>query len=242
MDNKLLKMKNFLEFYKKKEVVKNYDKKRLEGIKHGINRQIERELVFSLVKGKEILEIGPGTGFITTVLQKKGNVTAVEPSKEMIKQAKKRASKVKYLNTDLFSFSTKKKFDSIVAIRVLGHFSLKEMETALKHLSKFLKTKGALIFNLENKSKIRYFIRKIKKKRGVKTYQYSKEEIIKILRRNGLEVEKIFPIDHFFILFPLYILNLLFLGKLRNIIINIEKKLQFFPVINAEWIIKCKKK
>jgi len=235
-------MKDFLEFYKKKKVVKNYDSKRLKGIKQGINRQIERELISSLVEGKEILEIGPGTGFITTVLQKKGNVTALEPSKEMIKRAKKRAPKAKYLNIELFSFSTKKKFDTIVAIRVLGHFSLKEMEMALKYFSKFLKIKGILIFNLENKSKIRYFIRKIKKRKRIKTHQYSKEEIIEILQKKGFEVKKIFSIDHFFILFPLYILNLLFLGKLRHLIIKIEKKLRFFQVVNAEWIIKCEKK
>jgi len=127
-------MENFLKFYKKKAIVDTYDLIRLSGIKRGINREIERIIIASLVKGKKILEVGCGTGFITKVLAPKGEVIAIDASKEMISRARKNVPTAEYINKNLFLYSPKKKFDSVVAIRVLGHFQLENFEKAYKLL------------------------------------------------------------------------------------------------------------
>jgi 2-polyprenyl-3-methyl-5-hydroxy-6-metoxy-1,4-benzoquinol methylase len=233
-------MRDFTEFYQQKNTVSQYDKIRLSGFKQGVNREIELIVLSKILKGKSILEIGPGTGFITQILEKKGAVTAIDTSKAMINTAKKLNKKTKFINKGIFEYSTKKKFDAVVTFRVLGHFSIEDLDKALGKIHSLLKKKGTLIFNLENHSIIRQTIRLFRKNR-VETYQYSKQEISEILRKNGFYTLAIIPTDHFWILSPFYLLNKLFLGKFRNAILNLEKKLLFTPFSNVNWIIKCKK-
>ena len=234
-------MEDFTRFYQKSETVGSYDRIRLKGFKQGINREIELIVLSKMVPKGAILEVGPGTGYITQILVKKGKVIAVEPSQEMIKEAKSRAPGAKYINKGLFQYKSKSKFDSIVTIRVLGHFSPLELDHALNHISNLIKPSGRIIFSIENSSFVRRFIRAFKKKR-VETYQFSKSQILALLNRNGLKAERIVPTDHFWILSPLYILNKLFLGRLRRVIINAEINLLSVPYCNVNWIIICRKK
>lgn len=233
-------MERFLDFYKDKSIVDNYDNIRMHGFKAGINREIELLTLNNLIGKGKILEIGCGTGFITQLLDKKGQVVAVDPSKEMIKIAKKRTKNSIFINKSLFDYNGKN-FDYVVSFRVLGHFEEKEFIRSLNKIHSFLKKDGTFIFNLENKSVLRKLIRKFRKNR-VETYQYSRGEIINFIENNGFKIIELYSLDHFFILSPLYLLNKIFLGKFRGFILKIEKNMIKKSFSSVNWLIKCRKK
>lgn len=236
-----MELEDFKEFYKKENVVGSYDRIRLKGLKEGVNRQIELGIVNSIVKKGKILEIGPGTGFFTQLLEKKGKVTAIDTSSKMIALAKTRAKKAKFIVADLFDYSPKEKFDYVVAFRVLGHLNNSLLGKALQKISSFAKKGGIIIFNVENKSLIRKVIRFFRRKR-VETYQLSIEDLKKMVGKTALEIERVIPTDHFFLLFPLFIMNKILFGRLRGFILRAEENLFSFPYLNANWIVKCRKK
>jgi len=233
----------FQEYYQKKDVVNSYDHLRLSGIKAKVIRKLELKFIDFLVeknKNKKILEIGVGTGFISKLLIKKGDFSGMDISKEMLKKASKNLGKVNLIPGDILNLKLKNKYDTIVTIRVLGHFNKKDAIIALRNASSYLKPGGKVIFNLENKSFLKRFVRKIRNWGSTHTYQYSEKDVFGMVKKSNLEVKKIIYLDHLFIL-PLHLLNKILFNKLENIICRIEFKLKDSPFMHNNFFIKCQK-
>jgi len=117
--------------------------------------EAEMNRVFPLlgeIRGKNILDLGCGTGRYSILLAKKGaNVTAVDFSREMLNIAKNKAKnqrlKINFKQVDLknnFPFK-KEEFDIILVMLLLGHF--KHPGYLLKKISKSLRLGGICIIS-----------------------------------------------------------------------------------------------
>lgn len=106
---------------------------------------IKREIDF---KGKKVVDLGSGTGVLSRALQDRGAfVVGVEPSAELIKEAKRidecEKREVEYVNA--FSEMTtlkEKSFDFVTVLRAWHWF---DREQALYEIRRILKDKGILI-------------------------------------------------------------------------------------------------
>ena len=237
---------NFKEYYKDKGVAETYDYKRFKGIKAGIVRRLEYTYVDLLtVKASKILEIGTGTGFISKLLINKGKFYGKDVSQEMLNQTletlKKLGKKpVKLEIADILNLNKKEKFNEVVTIRVISHFNKDDAILALKNINNVLDKEGKLIFNLENKSILRRFLRKIRNWGSTYTFQYSDKDIYDLAEKTNFKVEEIIYLDHFFI-YPLHLVNKLFFNKLSNFIFNLELKLKNTRFMSSNSFIRCVK-
>ncbi len=102
--------------------------------------------------GKYALDIGCGTGHITTVLLKQGFIVdAVDPSFKAINILKKKFKnsfwgKIKFYTTPLQTFNPGKQYDIIICYEVLEH--IKDDYKALRHLVSLLKRNGIIIIDV----------------------------------------------------------------------------------------------
>ena len=129
---------------------------------------------------RDLLEIGCGSGNFTKILAKKGYlVTAIDPSSQMIKIAKKKikSKKIKFLNIKSTKFKTKKKFDLAISLfHVFSyHTKKKEINLFFKNLSNSLKHKGILVFDFWFKPAVL----SIKPEKKIKIVENSKYKIIR---------------------------------------------------------------
>ncbi|NMA44506.1 MAG: class I SAM-dependent methyltransferase [Candidatus Diapherotrites archaeon] len=116
-------------------------------------------------KGKQILELGCGTGELAIGLSLSGaNVTAIDFSKTSIKKAKQNAknlgAKVNFLEKNILETNLNKKFDVVIALGSLHHTinAKKGFEIGVNHL----KNEGTIIVGLYNKySRARHRVKRI---------------------------------------------------------------------------------
>ena len=91
------------------------------------------------IKGKDVLDLGCGTGRHAIRLAKKGaNVTCVDMTQAMLSEAKKKAKKakvdIKVKRQDITKFKPDKKYDLIILMLVLDH--IQKLEKAIKVINK----------------------------------------------------------------------------------------------------------
>ena len=199
-------MKNkedFKDYYKKKEVTGSYDSQREATEYRRIKRKNELLIFLDLINKKEgddVLEIGCSSGVLTKYL---GNVTAIDTSLDMLKLAKKKNPKATLFEADMFRIDKlfeEEGLDTIVTQRVWNHLKEEELREMMKKSFKILKKKGYLIFDIESKNWLRrtihLFYKKIFRITGFKIYQYSYEEIKKILEDEGFKLKRIEYLKH----------------------------------------------
>lgn len=121
---------------------------------------------YSLVKGKDVLEIGAGCGAITRYLgESEANVLALEGSIRRAAIARSRTrdmSNVDVLADRFDNFQTDQKFDVITLIGVLEYANLftdgeQPALTMLKRVRSLLRPNGRLIIAIENQFGLKYF-------------------------------------------------------------------------------------
>lgn len=85
---------------------------------------LEEQISYNLFnfRGKDILDLGCGTGRYAVSLAKKNRVVAVDFNKKMLGIAKKKAEKarveIKFIQGNVIDFKTEKKFDIIISMMV----------------------------------------------------------------------------------------------------------------------------
>ena len=149
-------------------------------------REILADFLMSLKLPSDanILEIGCGTGGNIPILQKYGNVKAVEMDEFAIEYAQKTGSEIRqgYLPNN---FPYNEKFDLICMFDVLEH--IENDEETLKVLNSFLKPSGSLFITVPayqwlygSHDKLLHHKRR-----------YSKSDLIQKLQSNKFEIKKI---------------------------------------------------
>jgi 2-polyprenyl-3-methyl-5-hydroxy-6-metoxy-1,4-benzoquinol methylase len=97
---------------------KNYDEE--NNLLMFLEQQVTKNL-FNF-KGKEILDLGCGTGRYSIPLSKFNKVTAVDFNSKMLdlagKKAEKAGLKIEFINQDITKFKSNKKFDVIISMLV----------------------------------------------------------------------------------------------------------------------------
>jgi len=185
---------SFSEYYKDEHVTGTYDEQRLKTKYRREKREIEMKIFLELLNIKDdetILECGCSSGFMTQFLG--DNVTAVDTSGDMIELAKVKNSKAKFHCLDMFKIdSLNRKFDKIVSKRVMTHLVPEELERFFKTVNKCLKNDGVFVFDVENRSMLRNFVRpfytRLFQVTGFKTYQHDIRSITEILKKAGFRV------------------------------------------------------
>ncbi|OGD86268.1 hypothetical protein A2164_03785 [Candidatus Curtissbacteria bacterium RBG_13_35_7] len=133
-------MSSLKRYYDKKSISYNIKKKRLNKI---------LELAFP-VKGKLVLDIGCSTGYLGSILQKKGaKVFGIDISKNAVKEARKQLFSAQELDLNEQKLPFKKNyFDLIIASEIIEH--LFEPEKILKEIHRILKINGYLLITTPN--------------------------------------------------------------------------------------------
>lgn len=195
MKNKSKNAKDFTEYYKQKRVTGTYDKQRGKGKYRQEKRKIELGIFLKLLDKKEkekVLELGCSSGFLTEHL---GEVTAIDTSEDMLEIAHSKNQRAKCLPGDMFDMQFKDNtFDKVVTMRVWNHLDEADLRGALREVKRVLKRGGILVFDAEDDSFLRRVAAKIYQGvtgiTGFKIYQYSLQELKKILSEEGYKIEK----------------------------------------------------
>jgi ubiquinone/menaquinone biosynthesis C-methylase UbiE len=146
MNNKL--------FYTK--LAKYYDK-----IYHYIDYNKQASFFIKLIKkynkskNNKILDVACGTGIHADLLQKQGfDIIGLDISEDMLKEAKKKNSKVKFIKGDMKKLDLNEKFGAIICFfnSILYNKDKKEMKKTLTNFYNHLEKTGILIFDAVDKS------------------------------------------------------------------------------------------
>ena len=157
-----------------------------------------------ILKKKKILDLGCGGGILSEALAEEGaNILAIDQSKKLIDEAKKRA-KSKNLKIDYRLQSIKNlkdqsaKFDIILCMEVIEH--VKDYKSFINFAFNCLKRDGIIIFSTINKSFLSYvttifLAEKILKLVPSKTHDWDMyikpEQILEVAKTFKLKLDKI---------------------------------------------------
>ena len=147
-------------------------------------------------KNKNILDLGCGTGRYAIPLAKKNNVLGVDFSKEMLREAKKKAKKSKvkinFKEGDVTNFRSKEKFDLIISMLVQDH--IKDLSKAIETMNSLSKVGTEIIISNIHPNFTYYAVSRNKNTSkflpGFSSNQYYHplEEYIKLFRKKGFEL------------------------------------------------------
>jgi ubiquinone/menaquinone biosynthesis C-methylase UbiE len=150
-----IKKENYLDFYKENKIIPTVNLKDSKiGIlmKQRYNFYLNLGLTIDNFQNKEILELGPGTGYNAYFLleyAKIKKITLVDANFFSLKTLKKNLKKFnnkKIINENINNFKIKKKFDYIIIENTLG--GLQHPKKIFKKILNFLRPGGSIILTL----------------------------------------------------------------------------------------------
>ena len=157
-----------------------------------------------ILEKKAILDLGCGGGILSEKLAEEGaNILAIDQSKKLINEAKKRAKskklKIDYQCQSIKSLKVNRaKFDIILCMEVVEH--VQDYKSFIKLAFECLKKDGIIIFSTINKSFLSYFTtiflaEKVLKLVPPKTHDWDMyvkpEDILEIAKTFKLKLDKI---------------------------------------------------
>ena len=157
-----------------------------------------------ILEKKSILDLGCGGGILSETLAEEGaNILAIDQSKKLISEAKKRAKskklKIDYQCQSIKYLKGKKaKFDIILCMEVIEH--VKDYRSFIKLAFECLKKDGIIIFSTINKSFLSYLTtiflaEKVLKLVPPKTHDWDMyvrpEEILEVAEKSSYSLDKI---------------------------------------------------
>ena len=98
---------------------------------------------------KKVLDVACGTGNHANLLVKRGfDVTGIDISKDMLKQAKKKDKRIRYLLRDMKDFKLNERFDMIICMfnSILYNLDKNQLKKTFRNFYTHLEKGGILIF------------------------------------------------------------------------------------------------
>lgn len=141
-----------------------------------------------LPKGGKILDAGCGIGRDAKYFSEDGfDVTAIDLSKSMLDEAKKRG--VNAVKMDLLSMKFEKEsFDGLWCMASFSDIPKEDAEKALKNFNEILKTNGVIYFAVKE-GEGQEIVAKEKYNNLPRFYAYyTQKELTELLRKNGFEI------------------------------------------------------
>lgn len=186
-------------YYKKRDVVKEYDAKRFSRGGGTLVNKKELQNILALLrlpKKSKILDAGAGTGRLTRILKDKGfDVYCLDTSEEMIKKLKKIINPQKVKKGSVFKSPFKKEsFNAVISLRVLHHFNLEDSKKIIKEFLRITKKRGSIIFNTFNSLSLEAVIPQKRKKLNYHlNINEFKEFLEKLEVKYSLKYDFLFP-------------------------------------------------
>ena len=121
----------------------------------GKNYEEESKRITRIIKrykksdGKELLEVACGTGNYLKFFKNDFNCIGLDISEKMLRIARKKLSKIKFVKGNMVNFKLNKKFDVILCLfNSIGYAkTYKNLEKTIRNFSSHLKNGGILIIN-----------------------------------------------------------------------------------------------
>lgn len=135
------------------EFSKNYDKPRAHGY-HAYLDEAEYECIKDLAMGKDVLEVGCGTGLIMEKLGKDAaSVTGIDISPGMLEHAKKRGLNVMVADATAIPFADNS-FDLVCSFKVLAHIPM--IRRAIAQMVRVTRPGGMIAAEFYNANSFRF--------------------------------------------------------------------------------------
>lgn len=129
------------------------------------DRITEANLLRNLLKqhapnAKSLLELGCGSGSLINVLRKSYACVGIDLSPGMVRLAKKKVPKTRFLEGDITSFDLREKFDvAICAFDTINHIlSFSKWKQLFDRAHSHLSPGGVFIFDMNTKHKLERFV------------------------------------------------------------------------------------
>ena len=152
-------------------------------------------------KGKNILEIGCGTGINSILMAKKGaNITLIDSSKEALKVAKSILENLsldaEIVYGDVFEYDFKGEYDIVHSEGLVEHFLGKKRQKIFDIHTMAAKRNGRVVIIAPNSSCLPYrigkfFAEKTKTWAHGAEYPFTRNEFVFRIKRSGLEMERL---------------------------------------------------
>lgn len=152
-------MKKYLEYYKQIKSIPTVDLKDLNTqdlIRQRFNFYFKLGVTDKDLESKSVLELCPGTGYNSYYLLKYCNIKKIKLVEKNPYSLQKLRKNLRYfknkkiVNSNIFKFNTKEKFDYVILENTIGGFSMKESISTFKKLQKFTSSKGVIILTFPN--------------------------------------------------------------------------------------------
>ena len=141
----------------------------------------------------EILDLGCGRGWLTKLLHNYGNVTGIEPVKNVVDHAIKMFPKINFLvgsTKDLLSNLPKPKYNLIVSSEVIEHIPNDEKKGFINDIYELLDEKGYLILTTPRKEAQEEWLKHLSPDQPIEDW-ISEKELESLVSKNKFDkIEK----------------------------------------------------
>jgi len=222
--------KEVLEYYSR--LSRNYDEKRLGHVKGRLMSIFQIEWFLSMLgtRHSKLLEVGSGTGRLTSYLPNVSNLLiATDANLSMLRILKERISLQRARQqTELILCDAsylplrEKSIDGVIAARIFWHLS--DFEKAIKESLRTLRNKGLLLFDFPNKTGPFMLVNKLYKTKNDVLTLFTTSNHLKTLGKNAnVNVELVGSISCFLFFLPEKLFNM---TRLNNILVHLSTLLE----------------
>ena len=126
---------------------------------HAMIDDLEVDLLHRYVRGKDVLEVGCGTGLVMhRVAERARSVSGIDISSGMLRQARQRGLEVVQADATALPFASEA-FDVVYSLKVLAH--VRDIERALDEMARVTRPGGTLLLEFYNPVSLRYLAKRV---------------------------------------------------------------------------------
>lgn len=126
---------------------------------HAMIDDLEVDLLHRYVRGKDVLEVGCGTGLVMhRVAERARRVAGIDISAGMLRQAQKRGLDVVQADATALPFDDAA-FDVVYSLKVLAH--IRDIDRALEEMARVTRSGGTLLLEFYNPISLRYLAKRV---------------------------------------------------------------------------------